>query len=485
MNADSARRLLLVQAFEQTTEPAWSAADAAWATGEARRREGGSAAAKPLLARRAGLAAQRLTQRDATIARWLDGFALPGWVLGAALGVAFAIGIALDGLGAQPRINILALPLLGVIGWNLAAYLLLASQALRSLGAAPRAARTGHGLRDALARAAQAVARRLTGARGQTPALSRFALDWAEAARPLHAARAAIALHALAAAIALGLVGGLYLRGLAFEYRAGWESTFLDAGGVHALVSVLLGPAAALLGEPLPSAAQLAALRFPASAGENAAPWIHRIALSVVLVVVLPRALLALVSLRRARALDRELPIDLGTPYFQRLLRELSGQRIELFVLPYGHRVQPPGAARLEAWLAAALGGPVGVTLAAPAAYGDAVPPAWRAAADGALPLMLFDASATPEAEVHGEFLRALDPPPTAVLIDETGLRRRSSGPDAPARVEQRRRAWRSLLEATSLEPVFVDHAGDGAGDSTEAQRALVETLRRAGAVPR
>ena len=50
-------------------------------------------------------------------------------------------------------------------------------------------------------------------------------------------------MHALAAALALGLIGGMYLRGLVFDVRAGWQSTFLDAGSVHAFLATALAPA--------------------------------------------------------------------------------------------------------------------------------------------------------------------------------------------------------------------------------------------------
>ena len=109
----------------------------------------------------------------------------------------------------------------------------------------------------------------------------------------MHQARIARALHIGAAAFALGALASLYARGLAFEYRAGWDSTFLDADGVQRLLAVVLWPATALAGFPLPDAPTLAALRFSTGPGENAARWIHAHAIGVVAVVVLPRLLLA------------------------------------------------------------------------------------------------------------------------------------------------------------------------------------------------
>ena len=46
---------------------------------------------------------------------------------------------------------------------------------------------------------------------------------------------------------------------LGLEYRAGWESTFLDAARVRALLGFALAPAAWLTGIALPDVARLEA----------------------------------------------------------------------------------------------------------------------------------------------------------------------------------------------------------------------------------
>src|SRR5690606_4083180 len=115
--------------------------------------------------------------------------------------------------------------------------------------------------------------------------LASFARDWTRASTPLNARRLSRLLHLAAISFALGALAGLYLRGLAFEYRAGWESTFLDASSLHALLHLVLGPAAGLTGIVLPDEARIEAMRFPASTGEQAGPWIHLHAVTVALVV--------------------------------------------------------------------------------------------------------------------------------------------------------------------------------------------------------
>mgnify|MGYP002682407688 CR=1 FL=1 len=92
--------------------------------------------------------------------------------------------------------------------------------------------------------------------------------------------------------LAAGVLAGLYVRGLALEYRASWESTFLDASVVRSIAAIAYLPGASLTGVPVPTLAEVAAIRAPA--GENAARWLHLMAATVAVVVVAPRLLLAL-----------------------------------------------------------------------------------------------------------------------------------------------------------------------------------------------
>jgi hypothetical protein len=76
----------------------------------------------------------------------------------------------------------------------------------------------------------------------------------------------------------------------------------------------------------------------------------------------------------------------------------------------------------------------------------------------------LFAASATPERETHGAFVRALVAAlprgaQLTVLVDESGLRQHTGrAPDAELRLTQRRAAWQRLLHDLSLPaPRFID----------------------------
>ena len=243
MTESDARDVVLVRAWESAPSAAWSKSDAERASREAARLEGEHASPERLIVRRAALAAAQLSEREPAVRQALATSRAPRWVGWAVVSVAFFIGLASDALGPARRVDLLAPALLALLAWNLAVYLLLALSALRAKGEAPFGP-----LRRALSGAVVRQARHAVGAVG------RFVVDWRDASRALDAARIASLLHASAAAIAAGALAALYLRGLAFEYRAGWDSTFLTPAAVHQLLSFVLGPASALSGIALPDA---------------------------------------------------------------------------------------------------------------------------------------------------------------------------------------------------------------------------------------
>ncbi|RXZ68034.1 DUF2868 domain-containing protein, partial [Agromyces albus] len=293
--------------------------------------------------------------------------------------------------------------------------------------------------------------------------------DWARVAAPLYGARAARVLHLAAAATALGVIAGLYLRGLAFEYRASWESTFLGAEQVHALLAVTLAPGSWVTGIPVPDIAAIEAIRAPAS--ENAALWMHLMAATVAAVVIVPRLVLALVAglVERRRAKRVVLPLD--EPYYRRLVAAWVGEPARVRVIPYSYTLTPEARAGLEAILARAYGNAV-AAIDAPVAWGDdfeqssVTDAAGTGFSDaGEIRVPLFGLTATPEDDAHGAFLTALGggddrrraaaSGTTVALVDESAFLARW-GDDARRR-DERRAAWRELLEAHGSVSVFVD----------------------------
>jgi Protein of unknown function (DUF2868) len=427
----------MLQAFEAagSDTPLWTAEDRQWATRVAREEGAGSAGPAQALDQRARHALQRLAPRDPTVPRLL---ARRMWNTAWApvvLALAFVAGIAVDAIGGTQRINLLAPPVWAVIAWNLAVYLGL----LLPRPAVPR------GLRALLAR-------RLAGAGGGSAPLRAYAAAWAQASLPLAATRAAVLLHVAAAALALGLVAGLYVRGLVLDYRAGWESTFLDPAAVRALLAALLAPASAATGIAVPDEAGIAALRLGpgVAAMAGAAHWIHLYAAMLALFVIGPRLALAALAGSRAAWGARHVALPLQEPYFQRLLRDLQSLDARVQVLPHGAAPSPQATLALRAWLAAACGDSLQLSLVPPTPYGQeddiAAPEPGTT-----LRVLLVDLGSTPEDDTQGRALALLRAQPQApgapllVLADEAGWRRRFAR--LPARLDERRAAWRGFAQ--------------------------------------
>lgn len=492
MTENDARAVLLMRSCERAA--LLGADDAAWAGREARRQLGEAAPATVWLGQRARLALGRLAERQPRLRRQLlaaqSGLGMAPVV--ALLALAVGYGLLGDGLGSGRRINLLALPLLGLLVWNLAVYGLLAVRVLRPRRQAGLATPGESALLVPAMAQLQALARAwgarlLHGPRAAPTAAHRalagFATDWLALGRPLLAWRSAALLHAGAALLAVGAVLALYARGLVFDYRAGWDSTFLQPQHVHALLVWLLGPASVLADLPLPDTQALARLRLTGGGGEGAAPWIHRWALTLLLVVVLPRLALAGQAAWQARRLAARLPMP-DDPAVLRLLQvEMAAADAPpraVAVLPYSYRLDAARQAAvptaLLAWLGHGLRCDVQPTLHQGAELNLAP---WLPAAlarlpaptsDGHMPapmlVLVFALTATPERETHGRLVQAVAQalqdhpaprPQLRVAVDESGYRLRLAGVDAAQRLAQRRAAWESLLMGLGVVPGFID----------------------------
>jgi hypothetical protein len=483
MDERRAREVTLLEAFEtaQPASPSWSDDDRRWADRVALEAATPGIASAAFVATRAGHAMQRLAPREPALAR---AQAQPAWrasgLVAIAL-IAFALGVAADALDGGRRINLLAPPLWGVLAWNVAVYVLLIALPF------VRLARRGPVRRGPIVRAVEMLLRlrqRLPSASGggAAGAARRYAGLWLARSRGLSLLRAETALHTGAAALALGLVAGLYARGLVLDYRVGWESTFLDAGAAHALVTTVLGPAAGLSGIGLPDAATFAALRIAPStpaAGAPAAPWIHLIALTLALVVVVPRVVLALGCGFAAAWRSRRFALPLDEPYFQRLLRLGAGGAARVVVVPHAATPSPQATLGLRALLAATLGNTtrLDVRIAPLVPFGAEDVAPGEISADTTHAIALFDLAATPEADHQTRFLRTLAAalPKGAVLaaiVDASAFARRFAGLDS--RVAERREAWRRWSEGAGTAAVTVDlESADAAGAEPYLQAAL------------
>ena len=462
----SARRLLLVRACEGAEVPdaLWSPEDRAWATRLAVQTVPADAAPARFLDERARHAIERLLPRDASLAPLLNlRLWRPAWAALALL-LGLLLGLVADSLGSDSRINLLAPPVWALVLWNLCVYLLITWHALRP---APVGLALPGWLRRLLLRLP--ALRRVAGG-----PLAAWSTQWLAATAPRHAARAAQLLHLAAAGLALGLMLGLYLRGLVWDYRAGWQSTFLEPAAVQTLLSSLLAPASALTGIGLPGLAEVAALRVTAAtpATASAAPWIHLYAATLLLAVVLPRLLLALWAAWRGA---RPVSLDLSDPYYQRLLVAWRGKSAHVQVLPHGAAPSPQALEGLQQLLGAALGPGLELHVAAATAHGDEDTVA-AADAGTTLRLLLVDLASTPEAEIHGLWIDNARQAglPLLLLADETTFSRRFGA--LPQRLRERRDAWQALAGHHGVSWVGVSL---GQPEAPQALAALEAALKR------
>jgi hypothetical protein len=507
------RSILLIRAVEEADREGTllPAADRAAATRDAARGYGEAAAptgtevlagplpgrAQRLLAARAQLLHARLAARFPVVDAVLTLARGPWWVSALLLAVGFATGISLSALDGTRRINVLAFPLLGLVLWNLLVYLLVVIRWSRSLA---RHAPARSLLARLLAQSLIARLRRLISraAAFNTPlagALGRFLGEWYEATRPLLVARATRLLHLGAAAVGLGLIGGLYLRGIALDYQAGWESTFLTAGEVRAVLAVAYGPASRLTGIPVHDPAHLAAIRWEAGhGGENAAPWIHLLAVTALLHVVLPRLALAAATtlLVWRHSLRAPAPASL-VPYFRAVFSHVAGaiSRGIVALIPYAYEPSVGASSTLQRLLPAALGENLAVDVRAPIHYGDEddflqhLPERGGAIADAIA--LLFSLAATPEDQSHGHVIagvrdwltRSHRQAQLLVLIDEGPYAARMSAQAGLApRLAERRDAWEAFVAARGLKACFLDLAERPA--TTPLDAGAVERMRAA-----
>lgn len=502
MRERQAQTVLLVQAFEEADPdgrllPAQRRTEATRraleVTEPARAPERPGVIAEPRRAEtvqvRARLLLDSIEERYPAVPRLLRVMRWRGGIGLAACVAALAAGLMSNVLGPAGRVNLLAFPLLGLLGWNLLVYVwMIAGRGVARRTAGRAGAAGGPLIRWTVRFVLRTMPSRLRS--NASPgdagvlrrALTAFGESWGRAAGPLLVARVRRTLHLAAMTAAIGVVGGMYLRGLAVEYRATWESTLLDAGHVDALLGALLGPAAALLGLAVPDAAPL---RAPGS-GE-AATWIHLYAATTLLLVGLPRAILAGLENLRVRRRASGLTVDLETSYYRRIFAPWSGVGTRLDVLPYSFH---PGAGEREALkrlLHEAFGARSHVEIHRPVEYGATADSALEEA--GAPPgagsesclVVLFSGAQTPENEVHAAFLRELTGrvaergASLLVLIDISRYRARVPRPE---RWRERLETWKRAAAAAGVRPVEADLGSpDGSVEPDDDGRRTLDAI--------
>lgn len=334
MDESSARRVILVQAIETADAQGKLLSDVERdridrdARQAAQATAGGPSAAERFLELRARKVLDTVEQRSPQVAALQSSLPWRPWLLIAAPLATFVLGAITERIADPHRVDLLSLPLLAIVAWNLVVYLVLLA------GRVPRGAR-GRPL-------LQSVSRWVAGLREwrrgsghvATDVAALFYMRWQQATGALQLRRATAGLHMAALGWAAGVAASLLVTGLVAQYRVGWESTFLDARQVHAILKVLLTPVVALFPfEPF-SIQEVAALQLgPGDIARADARWVWMYAALLLLVVIVPRAVLAAIASWRAASLARRIRPDLGEPYFQRLISLLTPARVQLGVV--------------------------------------------------------------------------------------------------------------------------------------------------------
>lgn len=467
MKSEDIRRIMVLQAIEQSDETRSLLSDSDY-------REAASNAGAPLpekvgtgeenvfLSRRAETLLIRLTSRFPEAGKWanpmpsqhrLGLFALGLFVLAA------VAGFLTNELGPEKRINILSFPLLGIMLWSLVVYLREIALLLRkkpSLREGGKMAALVDLLQPSLPHgpAPDSTERTtLEGARGI------FEKRWRTLNAPAIGARLKSILHTTAMVLAAAAIAGMYVKGLANEYRAVWESTFFaDSAQLRPFLNLILGPASALTGEAIPSVEALDKIHWQANefemAGENAARWIHWYAITIALFVMIPRALLGFFWRVKASRLEHTLPFrEVSPDYYDHLLAVSTGSSLTVSLVPYP--VSPSDGARRQILRALEehFEKPIEVNWMAAVSFGEEeehVP-----GLEGEV-IPLFELSSTPEKETHLTLYQTLsnqsENPVRFALLETTSFDRKMlSLPDAGERQEARKKAWENLFATVNV----------------------------------
>jgi hypothetical protein len=436
------------------------------------------------LERRAQRVLGRLQPRHPVLGALVDTGGRTAWLGRALIAGALVLGVVLSALDPSRLVNVLAFPLAGLVLWNIVVYAVVLGAAIRGRVHVPLTAR---GYERWFARRLERWVRRSEEFDAPLArAMHAFVRDWLAAARPVLAAHATRLFHLAALTVAIGLIAGMYWRGLTLEYRAGWESTFLDPASVGTLLAAVYGPASALTGIPLPrTPEEIVALHWRGGqGGVLAAPWIHLIAVTTLLWIVIPRALLALFAWLRSAQLQRRAVLQPADVAYARAL--LAGQGVTVGGRPaeaiYYACEPPPGAdSALARLLEALTGSSVRVQAHAPVAYGTEEE--WLAqyspAAPGVVAVVVCSLASTPEAENHGALIAGVRDAITkfgrgarcVVVLDATTYARRMG--EGAARLDERSRAWLEFARGYGVEVAAVD-LGRLAAEDPDAANARI-----------
>lgn len=348
------------------------------------------------------------------------GWALGGWVL------ALAAGFGLTGIGTEREINLLALPLVGLLVWN--AMVMLGGIVVELL---PKKA--GTKANGWVTAGADWMTKEPQSRAGDMPrqksdpgnsihagAVAKFRNYITPLSVERLAGRMRAWLHVAAALLALGSCAGMYAKGWSREYRAVWESTLLRPPQTEAFFGALFAPASKLTGIAVPADEVAAMQRTQGTVTRpaDALPWINLYAATLAVFIVVPRLLLAAWTshLGQRRTAQRWRALGWGA-YARRLLRAVEGGDDAVPVLLHGIA---DGEDARDRWLLAVrerLGGMSRAEFQTIAA-GEEDDFAGQWAPRSHTAVIVFQLATTPEAEVQAQLAADLQKKLTTQFAD-------------------------------------------------------------------
>jgi len=358
MTESHAATILLVRSIESQAEGTFSASTLAEALKAAAKANDGPA----WILRRATYLLTQVPSYFRIILKSVDPIGRSTYVI---FLLTFAVGILSNHLSPTGKIHVLFNPVIGLVGWNLFIYFLLAARATRSLALHKRRpAGVGHRREPSTSlRAAQPGRGSPTGETQQSRLFSlpwplgwlggqrleglcawwfgwserlkkgregladartvgtEFLRLWGQAAPDLTRLRVERVFHIGSLGLTVGAIAGMYIRGLFLEYNVVWRSTFItDPDSIAFLLRSVLGPAASALRVNLYRI--IDARTLMSASGAPAAIWIHVYAVTAVGLIVLPRSILYMWESRRIGVLVGRISLDWTDEYFASLLKE-------------------------------------------------------------------------------------------------------------------------------------------------------------------